>query len=231
MMSEPSVRPLMLQRLKLREPFSGLSHLGGAILGIAALVVLVSVARGDPWHVSGFVIYGASLIVLYMASALYHLLPVGARHIARLRLFDHIGIYLLIAGTYTPICLVPLRGGWGWSLFGVVWGLALFGIIAEIVWRSAPYWLSLVLYLIMGWLVLIALGPVPRILRSTGPDSGPASSAPTICGTCSFSAAAPAISCSCSASSPLSRKCGRRDEAGMSKRLRWVVLLCAATRL
>ena len=164
MMSEPSVRPLMLQRLKLREPFSGLSHLGGAILGIAALVVLVSVARGDPWHVSGFVIYGASLIVLYMASALYHLLPVGARHIARLRLFDHIGIYLLIAGTYTPICLVPLRGGWGWSLFGVVWGLALFGIIAEIVWRSAPYWLSLVLYLIMGWLVLIALGPLARIL-------------------------------------------------------------------
>src|SRR5437870_3585775 len=139
MMSEPPVRPLMLQRLKLREPFSGLSHLGGAILGIAALVVLVSVARGDPWHVSGFVIYGASLIVLYMASALYHLLPVGARHIARLRLFDHIGIYLLIAGTYTPICLVRLRVGWCCRLFGVVSGLALFAVLAELVSTSATY--------------------------------------------------------------------------------------------
>lgn len=163
MMSEPPVRP-SIRRLRLREPFSGLSHLGGAILGIAALVVLVSVARGDPWHVSGFVVYGASLILLYLASALYHLLPVGARHIQRLRMFDHIGIYLLIAGTYTPICLVPLRGSWGWSLFGVVWGLALFGIVVEICWRSAPIWLRLVLYLIMGWLVLIALGPLARIL-------------------------------------------------------------------
>jgi hemolysin III len=164
MFEEPPVRPSRRSRLKLREPFSGLSHLAGAILGIAALVVLVSVARGDPWHVSGFVIYGASLIVLYMASALYHLLPVNARHIERLRIFDHSAIYLLIAGTYTPICLVPLRGGWGWSLFGVVWAMALFGIVAEVAWRSAPRWLSLVLYLIMGWLVLIALGPLARIL-------------------------------------------------------------------
>ena len=163
MTSPPPVRP-PLHRMKLREPFSGLSHLSGAILGIAALVVLVSVARGDPWHLSGFVVYGASLILLYLASALYHLLPVSDRHVARLRMFDHISIYLLIAGTYTPICLVPLRGGWGWSLFGVVWGLALFGILAELCWRSAPYWLSLLLYLIMGWLVLIALGPLSRIL-------------------------------------------------------------------
>jgi hemolysin III len=164
MTTEPSdLRPAR-RRLKLREPFSGLSHLGGAALGIAALVVLVALARGKPWHVSGFAIYGASLIVLYTASALYHLLPVSELHLRRLQIFDHVGIYLLIAGTYTPICLVPLRGGWGWSLFGIVWGLALFGSVVEMAWRTAPRWLGLVLYLIMGWLAVIAMGPLTRTL-------------------------------------------------------------------
>jgi hemolysin III len=170
MTPEPSNRRSLLQRLPFREPFSGLSHLGGAILGIAALVVLVTVARRDAWHVSGFAIYGASLIVLYLASALYHLLPVSEPHIERLRRLDHIAIYALIAGTYTPICLVPLRGGWGWSLFGVVWGLALFGTIVELAWRRAPIWLGLVLYLVMGWLAVIALGPLHRALP--GPALG-----------------------------------------------------------
>src|SRR5438128_1202421 len=154
----------MKSRFRFRDPFSGFSHLCGAGLGVAALVTLLSLAWGKPWHVSAFAIYGASLILLYTASAIYHLHPFCPIRTPKLRLFDHAGIYLLIAGTYTPVCLVPLRGSWGWSLFGVVWGLALFGIIAEIVWRSAPYWLSLVLYLIMGWLVLIALGPLARIL-------------------------------------------------------------------
>jgi hemolysin III len=157
-------RRSLIQRLPFREPFSGLSHLGGALLGIAALVVLVTVARRDPWHISGFAIYGASLILLYMASALYHLLPVGEHHIERLRRFDHVAIYILIAGTYTPICLVPLRGGWGWSLFGVVWGLALFGSVTEIAWRRAPYWMSVALYLIMGWIAVLALRPLERTL-------------------------------------------------------------------
>jgi hemolysin III len=152
------------RRFRLREPFSGLSHLAGALLGIAALVVLVTLARGKPWHESGFAIYGATLIILYMASALYHLLPVGEAHLKRLQIFDHVGIYLLIAGTYTPICLVPLRGGWGWSLFGVVWALALLGSVIEIGWRAAPRWLGLVLYLIMGWLAAFAMGPLARAL-------------------------------------------------------------------
>jgi len=162
MSSEPTVRAS--RRFRLREPFSGLSHLAGALLGVAALVVLVTMARGKPWHVSGFAIYGTTLVVLYMASALYHLLPVGAQHIARLRIFDHVGIYLLIAGTYTPICLVPLRGGWGWSLMGVVWGLAVFGSVTAIAWRTAPRWLRLVLYLVMGWLSVFAMGPLTRVL-------------------------------------------------------------------
>jgi hemolysin III len=164
MTSEPSAPPRAGRRIQLREPFSGLSHLGGAALGIVGLVVLVSLARGKPWHVSGFAIYGATLVLLYLASALYHLLPVGPIHLERLRIFDHVGIYLLIAGTYTPVCLIPLRGGWGWSLLGVEWSLALFGSLVEIAWRSAPRWLGLVLYLVMGWLAVFAMGPLTKSL-------------------------------------------------------------------
>jgi hemolysin III len=166
MMSDPSAPPRTGRRFRLREPFSGLSHLGGAALGVAGLVLLVSLAHGKPWHVSSFAVYGATLVLLYMASALYHLLPVGPIHLERLRIFDHVAIYLLIAGTYTPVCLVPLRGGWGWSLLGVVWGLALFGSVVEIAWRSAPRWLGLAIYLVMGWLAVIAMGPITRTLPS-----------------------------------------------------------------
>jgi hemolysin III len=156
--------------LKLREPFSGLSHLSGALLGIAALVVLVTLARGKPWHLSGFAIYGATLIVLYTASTLYHSLPVSERGVKRLRMLDRVGIYLLIAGTYTPLCLVPLRGGWGWSLLGIVWGLALLGSLIEIAWRAAPPWIGTTLYLIMGWLAILAFGPLLRTLTGAGLD-------------------------------------------------------------
>src|SRR5438067_12032467 len=150
--------------LRVREPFNGVSHLIGALLGVAALVVLVCLARGKPWHLSAFAIYGATLILLYLASTLYHSLPVSERGVQRLRMFDRVGIYLLIAGTYTPLCLVPLRGGWGWSLFGVVWGLALAGSVVEVAWRTAPRWLGLVLYLVMGWVAVIAMGPLTRTL-------------------------------------------------------------------
>jgi hemolysin III len=157
-------------RFKLREPFNGLSHLIGAALGIAALVVLVSLARGKPWHVSGFAVYGAALILLYLASTLYHSLPLSERGVARLRMFDRVSIYLLIAGTYTPLCLVPLRGSWGWSLLGVVWSLALFGSLCEITWRTASHRLGLVLYLVMGGLALLAAGPLLRTLTGAGLD-------------------------------------------------------------
>jgi hemolysin III len=99
----------------------------GALLSVFALVVLVNRAHGRPWHLSGFAIYGATLILLYLASALYHSLPVSERGVQRLRMFDRVAIYLLIAGTDTPLCLAPLRGAWGWSLLSVVWGLALLG--------------------------------------------------------------------------------------------------------
>ena len=170
MESEGRTLPTVIAGVKLREPFNGLSHLTGAALGIAALVVLVSLARGKPWHVSGFAIYGATLILLYAASAVYHSLPVGERWIQRLLLFDRVGIYLLIAGTYTPLCLVPLRGAWGWSLLGVVWGLALFGSLCEILWRHVPQWITTGLYLIMGWLAVLAFGPLMKTLTGAGLD-------------------------------------------------------------
>jgi hemolysin III len=162
------LRRLRPARLRLREPFNGVSHLIGAFLGVAALVVLVYLARGKPWHLSAFAVYGTTLILLYLASGLYHSLPVSERGIQRLRIFDRVGIYLLIAGTYTPLCLVPLRGGWGWSLFGVVWGLALVGSVCEIAWRRAPEWLGVALYVLMGWLIVIAAGPLTRTLSGAG---------------------------------------------------------------
>jgi hemolysin III len=148
----------------IREPFNGLSHGFGAALSIAGLCVLLAAAWGKPWHVTGFVIYGASLILLYAASTLYHSLPVSPRRIGQLLVFDQVAIYLLIAGTYTPVCLVTLRGPWGWSLFGVAWGLALVGIVLRVAWRSAPAWLPWVFYLVMGWISLVALGPLCRSL-------------------------------------------------------------------
>jgi hemolysin III len=154
--------------LKLREPFCGLSHLCGVLLGVAALLVLLCLNRGKPWHLSGFAIYGATLILLYLASTLYHSLPVSEPWIERLRRLDRVGIYLLIAGTYTPLCLVPLRGGWGWSLLGVVWGLALLGSVCELAWHTAPKWVGLGLYLTMGWLAVIAVGPLTRTLTGAG---------------------------------------------------------------
>src|SRR5262249_358481 len=156
---------MMNNRFRVREPFSGFSHLTGAVLGVAALVALVELARGKPWHVSAFVIYGASLILLYTASALYHLLPVGPRWTSPLQIFDHVGIYLLVPGAYTPGGLVPPRGGgWGWSRFGVVWGIAVAGIAIECGWRTAPRWLGLSLYLVMGWLALVAISPLAHTL-------------------------------------------------------------------
>jgi len=143
-------------------------HGVGILLSIAGLVALVLVARrtGDPWHLVACVIYGLTLILLYLASTLYHSIPL-ARAKRVLRVLDHSAIYLLIAGTYTPFTLISLRGGWGWTLFGLVWGMAILGITLEIAAIGRFRWLSMALYLGMGWLVLIALQPL-RLAVSPG---------------------------------------------------------------
>jgi hemolysin III len=152
----------------LREPFCGLSHLAGAALSVVGLVVLLSVSYGKPWHLAAFSIYGASLILLYTASALYHSLPVGPRRVEQLLAVDQAAIYFLIAGTYTPLCLIPLRGAWGWGLLGVVWGIALAGAALRLCWPRFPHWLSYGLYLGMGWLCVVALAPLLQALSPAG---------------------------------------------------------------
>jgi len=155
-------------RLRLREPFSGLSHLLGAILGVAALVTLVVLARGRAWLITSFSIYGASLILLYSTSAIYHLFPIRQKVVDLWLKLDQCAIYLLIAGCYTPLCIGRLRGGWGWSLFGAVWGLAVVGIGLKAAWRAMPTWCDMLLYLLMGWLVVIGVGPISHVLGGAG---------------------------------------------------------------
>lgn len=155
---------------KLKDPVSGLTHLAGALASVAALVVLVvlAVRDGTAWHVVAFAIFGASLILLYTASSLYHLLPLSERGSRVLRRLDHIMIFLLIAGTYTPICLIPLRGEWGWSLLVSVWTLALAGIFLKLFWLQAPRWLSTGIYLFMGWLIVVATWPLIQTIPPGG---------------------------------------------------------------
>lgn len=151
---------------RLREPVNGLTHLVGAILSAWGLLELVGVAleAGSVYHLVSFAIYGVSLILLYSASATYHLLPVSEAGLRILRRVDHMMIFVLIAGTYTPFCLVPLRGPWGWSLLVAIWTLAAAGIIMKLFWLHAPRWLSTAFYVGMGWLVMVAIYPLVQAL-------------------------------------------------------------------
>lgn len=150
------------------ERFNGISHLIGTLLAIVGLVILVVMAsqEGDPRKIVSFSLYGATLVVLYLVSTLYH--SVKGRAKAILQKCDHSAIYLLIAGSYTPFCLVTLKGAWGWSLFGVSWGLALFGIIQELTLGKKTRVLSMILYVVMGWLVVVALPPLIHALPKGG---------------------------------------------------------------
>lgn len=138
----------------------------GAALSVVGLVALLILAHGRPWHTVSFAIYGATLVVLYTASTLYHSLWVNPRGVEKLRRFDHCGIFLLIAGTYTPLCLVALRGVWGWSLIGIEYGLMAIGIIFSCTPKWLPGWLRITIYCCMGWLVMIA---GPPVLHAIGP--------------------------------------------------------------
>jgi hemolysin III len=147
-------------RLRVKEPFSCYSHLLGVLLAIPGLAWLIIRSDGEPWRTVGFTVYGTSLVLLYSASTLYHWLPLSPRADDRLRRFDHVAIYVLIAGSYTPICLVTLRGAWGWSLFGVIWGCALAGAALKVFFEHHPRWLTTSLYVGMGWLAVVAIVPL-----------------------------------------------------------------------
>jgi hemolysin III len=151
------------------EKFNTWTHLAGAVLALAGSVVLIvkGALSGDAWKIVSFSIYGATLVLLYSFSTLYH----NAAH-GRMKRFlqklDHNAIYLLIAGSYTPFTLVSLRGPWGWSLFGVVWGLALLGIFQETLLKQKTRIVSLVIYILMGWVALIAVVPLVNTLMWAG---------------------------------------------------------------
>lgn len=148
---------------KIKDPVSGFSHLIGGVLsiaGLALLVVYASLYGEGAWDIVSFSIFGTGLVLLYTFSSLYHLLNLGETGTRVFKKFDHIMIYVLIAASYTPICLGPLRGGWGWSIFGIVWALAVLGIILTAVWIKAPRWLTTSIYIAMGWLVIIMIYPL-----------------------------------------------------------------------
>lgn len=156
--------------LKIKEPINALTHFIGVILSIIGTVVLlvVAVEVGTSWHLISFAVFGLSMILLYTASTLYHALAVSERGIQILHRIDHMMIFILIAGTYTPICLVPLRGVWGWTVLGFIWGLALLGIILKFFWFRAPRWLSTLFYVAMGWVALIAFIPIFKAIPLGG---------------------------------------------------------------
>ncbi len=150
------------------ERFNAYTHLVGALLALAGAVVLVVLGamKQDAWKIVSFAIYGASLFILYSASTLYH--STRGRLKAFFRKLDHTAIYLLIAGSYAPFTLVTLRGLWGWWLFGVIWGLALLGILQEFWLGKRTRVLSLILYVLMGWIALVAAMPLVDSLSLAG---------------------------------------------------------------
>jgi hemolysin III len=153
------------QKKRLREPVNGLTHLAGALLASVGLIVLLATAvrAGRVDQIVAFGVFGFSLIALYTASTLYHLLPLSPLGVARLRRVDHMMIFVLIAGTYTPFCLLALDGAWQAGLLTLIWSLALCGILLKLLWMDAPRWLSVVLYLGMGWVALVA---APALFRA-----------------------------------------------------------------
>lgn len=150
------------------EFFNSISHLVGAVAALIGLVIVVVVAarQGDPWKIVSFSIYGATLFLLYTFSTLYHSLRGRAKRI--FRKLDHLSIYFLIAGTYTPFTLVTLRGDWGWTIFGIIWGLVIVGIVLESLPQQGSRIWSIVVYILMGWLILVALKPLLQALPTGG---------------------------------------------------------------
>ena len=150
------------------EKLNSITHLLGAVVALAGLVVLVVFAslKGDVWRIVSFSIYGTTLFLLYLFSTLYHSTKGSLKPF--FKKLDHIGIYLLIAGSYTPFVLVSLNGAWGWSLFGVIWGLAIIGIVLDCFSSDERRIMQLIIYVVMGWIALIAIQPLIKSLSLAG---------------------------------------------------------------
>lgn len=173
----PHTRSHVRHTEKGRDPYDGLrfwsalTHGTGAVLALAGTVLLLlktASTGGNIRHMISFVIYGISMVGLYTASTLYHSVNTTVSGRIALRKYDHISIYFLIAGTYTPICLTVLQGIWGWSLLTVIWALALAGTVMALTWIDCPRSVTAAVYIAMGWLAVVALVPIYRAIGHSG---------------------------------------------------------------
>ncbi|HEY3330648.1 MAG TPA: hemolysin III family protein [Capsulimonadaceae bacterium] len=153
---------------RLKEPFSAVSHFVAALLALGGTIVLLIAAHGRLLDSLALLVYGLSMVALYMASAVYHALDVAPKIANRLMRLDHIGIYLLIAGSYTPMCLITMRGPVGYGILAAEYTLAAVGIALSICWKTAPDWVRVTMYLAMGWVLAFAIGPMRAAVPSEG---------------------------------------------------------------
>lgn len=152
---------------KFREPVNGLTHLGGALAALLGAIALLIIAWSDNAKVLSVLVYGISLILLFSASSAYHLIQANSKNIQILRKLDHSAIYVLIAGTYTPFCVLAFSGFFHWDMLAIVWSFALVGIIVKIFYVKAPRWLNAAIYVLMGWLGISAVGQISAALPAS----------------------------------------------------------------
>jgi len=157
----------MILNKGLKDPFSAISHLLGVALSVIGTIILLQ-QRSQPLDRLGMAIFGASLICLYAASTIYHALDVSEEFNLILRKVDHAMIYVLIAGTYTPMCMIALKGTWGTALLITIWVIAAAGIALTLLWFDAPRWLTTTIYVLMGWLAVTATIPLKQTVGMTG---------------------------------------------------------------
>jgi hemolysin III len=151
---------------KLREPVSGLTHLGGAVISAGGLIALLAVGWNGTTKIIALLVYGVSLIAMFSASSAYHMIIARPKVIEVLRKMDHATIYLLIAGTYTPFCIIAFNGFWRWGFLAIIWSLAVVGVVAKIFFIRAPRWFNAGIYVAMGWLSMAAIGEMLAVLPS-----------------------------------------------------------------
>lgn len=154
-----------------REPINGFTHLGGAILsfaGLLALVIKTTLTSPTIVDITAVIIFGISLVLLYSASATYHLVVASDKVISFLRKIDHSMIFILIAGSYTPFCLIALKGIEGWVTFGIVSGIAICGVVFKMIWFNCPRWLSTSVYIGMGWISVFIIIPLYKSIALGG---------------------------------------------------------------
>ena len=155
----------------LREPINGFTHLAGAILsfvGLLALVIKTTLTNPTIINISAVIVFGISMILLYSASATYHLVVSSDKVISFLRKLDHSMIFVLIAGSYTPFCLIALEDFKGWILFTIIYAIAILGVLFKMLWFKCPRWISTIIYVGMGWMAIFIIGPLCRVISSQG---------------------------------------------------------------